>query len=313
MAIGEIRSLAKAMSDDVGENPGGWGVRRASGDGATPAGTNGPKTGASRAALAWGWLVGGALIALVDVVNVMTDIDDARRRGVTLPLWLPASLQATSFVADLPAMLVIVAALKLAPIGRSPVWRTGLVHLAASVLFSAAHVAVMTALRSAIFVALGHRYPFSWTDAPYEYRKDAITYFVMAAIFWVMPRLRPGTPMSTPPAAASSTATFDIRDGVSILRVRLSEIVAVQAAGNYVEFLLADARRPLMRASMAEIGRALAAEGFLRTHRSWRQPRPRPGDHRRRLRRLSPRSHWRLRRAPLTPPHGRARPPEGEE
>jgi DNA-binding LytR/AlgR family response regulator len=49
----------------------------------------------------------------------------------------------------------------------------------------------------------------------------------------------------------------------------MAEIVALQAAGNYVEFLLADGRRPLMRGSLAEIHRKIGTELFVRTHRSW--------------------------------------------
>ena len=49
----------------------------------------------------------------------------------------------------------------------------------------------------------------------------------------------------------------------------VGEILAAKAAGNYVEFALDDGRRPLMRASMAQIEAALSPHGFLRTHRSW--------------------------------------------
>jgi DNA-binding LytR/AlgR family response regulator len=51
--------------------------------------------------------------------------------------------------------------------------------------------------------------------------------------------------------------------------VPVGEILAVQAARNYVEFVLEDGRRPLMRASIAQIEAALAPAGFVRTHRSW--------------------------------------------
>jgi DNA-binding LytR/AlgR family response regulator len=36
-----------------------------------------------------------------------------------------------------------------------------------------------------------------------------------------------------------------------------------------VEFVLADGRKPLMRAPLSEVETALAPAGFLRTHRSW--------------------------------------------
>ena len=43
----------------------------------------------------------------------------------------------------------------------------------------------------------------------------------------------------------------------------------MSSAGNYVEFWLADGRRPLMRATLAAIEVELEAYGFVRAHRSW--------------------------------------------
>ena len=63
--------------------------------------------------------------------------------------------------------------------------------------------------------------------------------------------------------------SFDIRDGARIIRTPLSEIVAVSSAGNYVEFWLADGRRPLMRATLAAVEVELERFGFVRAHRSW--------------------------------------------
>ena len=41
------------------------------------------------------------------------------------------------------------------------------------------------------------------------------------------------------------------------------------SAGNYVEVLLADGRRPLMRATLAAVEVELERFGFVRVHRSW--------------------------------------------
>ena len=63
--------------------------------------------------------------------------------------------------------------------------------------------------------------------------------------------------------------SFDIRDGARIIRAPLGDILAVSSAGNYVEFLLADGRRPLMRATLAAVEAELSRFGFVRVHRSW--------------------------------------------
>src|SRR6185437_7145087 len=62
---------------------------------------------------------------------------------------------------------------------------------------------------------------------------------------------------------------IDIRDGKRLLRVRLDEVAAVRAAGNYVEFVLADGHRALARKSLADAHRELGEANFVRTHRSW--------------------------------------------
>jgi DNA-binding LytR/AlgR family response regulator len=51
--------------------------------------------------------------------------------------------------------------------------------------------------------------------------------------------------------------------------VRLTDILAVTSAGNYVEFLLGDGRRLLMRSALSAVESDLADRGFVRTHRSW--------------------------------------------
>src|SRR6202023_329638 len=65
------------------------------------------------------------------------------------------------------------------------------------------------------------------------------------------------------------TLTFDIRDGAKLTRVRLEEVLAIASAGNYVEFVLRDGRRLLMRSPLSALEDALSPRGFLRTHRSW--------------------------------------------
>ena len=44
---------------------------------------------------------------------------------------------------------------------------------------------------------------------------------------------------------------------------------AVASAGNYVEFVLRDGRRLLMRSALSAVEEDLSARGFVRTHRSW--------------------------------------------
>ena len=69
--------------------------------------------------------------------------------------------------------------------------------------------------------------------------------------------------------APGQTLTFDIRDGARLTRVRLDQILAVVSAGNYVEFILDDGRKLLMRSPLSALENELGPLGFVRTHRSW--------------------------------------------
>jgi DNA-binding LytR/AlgR family response regulator len=209
-----------------------------------------------------------ALIISVCTVNVFSHLDDAARHGRGLAAWEPITWEATSALTNIIACAAIWLALRLAPpTGR---WlRFGLIHLIASVVFSAIHVGGMWSLRAAVYLLAGSRYAPAPAELIYEYRKDLLAYVGIAVLLWVVPRLNLGGASPAEPKRAAREDWFDIHDGARILRIPLSEILAVRAAGNYVEFLLRDERRPLMRASLREIELALAPSGFLRTHRSW--------------------------------------------
>jgi DNA-binding LytR/AlgR family response regulator len=265
------------MSDRADETPEPWGDRRSRGDGAAvlgtsgaSSGTSGDPAGVSGVSLTPGaWTLAALLMALVAFVNVMTILDDDRRRGVHPPLALPVTLEVTSGIAGLAALAIVVFALRLAPPERGPLWRTTAVHAGGTLVFSIAHVTLMTLMRTAVFALAGHHYDFSLSELPYEYRKDLLTYLVIAGLFWFVARERERRALAAAARVAGRPATFDIRDGTSILRVPVGEIIATTAAGNYVEFALEDGRRPLMRASMAAVETTLAPHGFVRTHRSW--------------------------------------------
>jgi hypothetical protein len=258
------------MTQQAGDNPGGWASRRLDRDNERARGTSGERSGTSGVRLpARAWLAVAALLALVIFVNVTTQLDDAHRRGVALPLSLPLTLEVTSAVAASIATLAVAVAMRLAPPGRGPLWRTILVHAVGSLVYTGVHVPGMTLLRVLAFEALGHRYRWTLQELPYEYRKDVLTYVVTAGIIWALTRPGPAPAPASAETGPGKPITFDIRDGASILRVPVHDILAAQAAGNYVEFALEDGRRPLMRTSLALIETALAPHGLVRTHRSW--------------------------------------------
>jgi len=207
-------------------------------------------------------LVIAAFVLLVTTFNIFTSIHDAAEHGRVLAPWEPATWEYTSGVATLLSCGIIYWAVRVAPPGRDGWPRFLAVHALASLAFSSLHILLMNGMRVAIYAAVGRHYPFGEAGFWYEYRKDVIAYVIWAAIFWYFTR-------ETAPATVSNPRrTVDIRDGKRLLRVPIDEIAAIRAAGNYVEFLLVDERRPLARQSLSVAQRDLGND-FVRTHRSW--------------------------------------------
>ena len=99
----------------------------------------------------------------------------------------------------------------------------------------------------------------------YELRKDSLTYILFIGVFTLIDHLL-AQQLNQPLGQAT---TLDIRDGAKLTRVRIDEILAVESAGNYVEFILRDGRRHLMRSPLTVLETELSPRGFLRTHRRW--------------------------------------------
>jgi DNA-binding LytR/AlgR family response regulator len=201
------------------------------------------------------------------VVNVLTIRHDAPRLGTLGPaIWEGSSALVTMVIFMIPAA-VAVWTTRVSPRW----WRAVPVHVVAVVLYSVLHVSGFVALRKLAYLAfMGGPYRFGplSTEFPYEFRKDVVAYGLASIIYYLS--LRRSAREAAAHAQTSSVApSFDIRDGARLVRVPVSEILAVRSAGNYAEFLLADGRRPLMRSALSALETSMAEHGFLRTHRSW--------------------------------------------
>lgn len=208
--------------------------------------------------------VGAAAVTVVNSLTVQVDNPD-------VSAWEPWVWEGTSaFVVVLLAWLPWLSTAGAPPEMVRDGWRARAafagVHLAAAALWSALHVVGMMSLRLTIY-GLADAGPYEPGPAGevylYEFRKDLLSYAAFVALFWILRRLRPTGQATLRPVS------FDIRDGTRIIRAPVGDILAVSSAGNYVEFWLADGRRPLMRATLAAIEMELEPYGFVRAHRSW--------------------------------------------
>ena len=213
------------------------------------------------------WLLGASLISCIAVVNVLTIRHDAPHLGTAGPaIWEGSSALVTMVIFLIPAAVAVWTTRTM-----PRWWRAVPVHLVAVVLYSVLHVSGFVALRKLAYLAFmdgPYRFGSLSTEFPYEFRKDMLAYGLASIIYYLSLR-RSAREAAAQVQTTSFTASFDIRDGARLVRVPVSEILAVRSAGNYAEFLLADGRRPLMRSSLSALESEMAEHGFVRTHRSW--------------------------------------------
>jgi hypothetical protein len=230
-------------------------------------GTSGARWGMDGAAWRAAWQSYAAfavLVAAIDTVNVFSTVQDRAAMGHPVSIVEPVIWEASSGIGFLLFAPIVYIAARVAP-PRPGGWRRFLlIHPPASVLFSAAHILCMGLVRVAVYALAGDHYGGRLFNFLYEYRKDIPAYIILAGLFWITRELQRRSPSPAP-----AGAMFDIRDGARIIRSPVCDIVAVCSAGNYVEVVLADGRRPLMRSTLASVEAALGPHGFLRTHRSW--------------------------------------------
>lgn len=202
-----------------------------------------------------------AVVGTINVVNVISDMG-MHSNG---DLFRSLVEEGSSWITVMAFFWIVWLGWRMAPPWTRPRWKL-LVHLPVASVYSIAHVGGFLLLRSFAYQAAGSTYIHGAlvTRFLYEFRKDVVGYVLFLAGITLVDHL-----LRQQAALPARPDTFDIRDGAKITRVRLDEILAISAAGNYAEFALRDGRRLLMRSSLAALEGELFPSGFLRTHRSW--------------------------------------------
>ncbi len=220
--------------------------------------------GAERRALGVGWLCGMVIVAAIISINIVTRVlglGDPFGRAVIEEGSSALSLAVAIFIPAAAALWIHRRRPKPAPMMA--------VAGAAFFPFLAVHVGGFVLIRSLVEPLVLDGRPYRFTPVVvqtlYEATKDIFSYALTVSAFCVVFRWL----ASPTPEVQASPSTFDIRDGARLVRIELGDILAVRSAGNYVEFLLADGRRPLMRSPLGLMEAQLGDAGFVRTHRSW--------------------------------------------
>jgi hypothetical protein len=200
---------------------------------------------------------------VVCTINVITRVHDMPQVGLAAPIvW-----EGSSWVSWLLFFWIPWVGFRLAPPLVRPRWKL-LLHIPVAVTFGFVHVLAFIALRKLAYALGGATYDFGAFTPHflYELSKDVFGYSLSIGGFALTEHLLRQRALEATPG---QTITFDIRDGARLTRVRLDDVLAITSAGNYVEFVLNDGRRLMMRSPLSALENELSPRGFLRTHRSW--------------------------------------------
>lgn len=227
-------------------------------------GTSGDVSGTrTRRTFLYALCIAAAIVGTVNIINVMTVWHEQPGVGLLAPvIW-----EGSSWITLMLFFWIPWLGWRLAPPLVRPRWKL-LLHIPVAFAYSLAHVGGFVLLRKLAYLIAGAHYQFGAFGPHffYEFGKDVLGYALFVAGFTLVDNLLRQQALIDAPALVR---TFDIRDGAKLTRVRLEEILAIASAGNYVEFVMRDGRRLLMRSPLSALELELAARGFVRTHRSW--------------------------------------------
>lgn len=213
-----------------------------------------------------------AFVALVSVVvvavNASSDLLEMQRAGLEFEWWEPVAWEVTSAIVIVAMAPLIGMAVRRWPPTRDNFIRPGLIHFGLTIPFAIVHVAGIYVMRNAIYWLGDAHYGFFDDGVAlvlfYEWRKDVLTYAVIAATYWIFHYIAERRQAAT---ATPTDERIEVRDGGAAVFLAPAEITHVEAAGNYVEFQ-AGGRTHLVRGTLASWEARLTARGFVRAHRS---------------------------------------------
>ena len=226
----------------------------------------------------WEILIAAAIILVSLFANVGVVWIEFARDGGDWDRWVPWVLEFTSHVGLAVVVPVVLWFDHRFPI-RADTWKTSLVaHALFSVVASLIHVLVMYGLRVLMYRYFSPGDPYHWDDWPrqffYEYLKDFRTYMLILACFYlyrfIILRLQGEAGYlgdDEDEQAAPLSDRFLVKKFGREFLVRVNDIEWIESAGNYVNLHVRGRVYPL-RDTMTSISDRLAAQGFLRVHRS---------------------------------------------
>jgi len=205
---------------------------------------------------------------LVVAVNASSDFLEMQRAGHDFEWWEPVAWEVTSAIVIVAMAPLIGMAVRRWTPTRDNLVRPGLIHLGLTLPFALVHVAGIYVMRNAIYWLGDAHYGFFDDGIAlvlfYEWRKDVLTYAVIAATYWIFDYIAERRRAAARPLADER---IEVRDGGAAVFLAPADILFVEAAGNYVEFHTASGTH-LVRGTLASWEARLTQRGFVRAHRS---------------------------------------------
>lgn len=206
------------------------------------------------------------IVGVVMIANAESTLSDLRANGIRIRADLVWSWEWSSLIGWLSVYPLLWLAVARVRPPRVRWWAVAAALVVGSVIASGGHIAVMIALRTLYYDAVGSG-PYRFFDGEnrllYEYRKDLGTYlqFIAFALLaqWLIARA------GTPEIALPPPAELAVSDGAITHHIPLGEIDWIAAAGNYVEIGWG-ARTLLHRATLAAVEEEVGV-AFVRIHR----------------------------------------------
>lgn len=223
----------------------------------------------------WAMFAAIAAVAIaIGIVNALSAAQDAAWRGEAYDLGRRLFWEMSSIAVLLLAVPILVLAVRRIRRTAGYAAQAGIGAIAL-VSFSALHITGMVWIRKLALWLAGSAYDFHFSFATvlYEFRKDAVTCFLIGGTIWLFDSRRQAHHAATtgpagPPEASKLPDAIWLHDGASRIRIEPRQILWVASAGNYIEYSMADGSRHLIRGTLAAAESELSRFHIVRVHRT---------------------------------------------
>ncbi len=232
-----------------------------------------PQRRAERRAGRWAGFVFAGFALASGAVNALSQNTELARGGAAFNPGVAWALEATSLAVLLALVPLVILLDRRIPLALG--WKAALpLHAVAALVFTVLHVAGMMGSRMLLWPPL-FGVEFSFFDEPlrdfiYEARKDVLTYAILVLVIRLSRRIEEHRlELAQGHREARRDSVIVLRCGGRELRLPAGEILAAEAAGNYVEVRTASGAH-LARTTLSGLETLLAEAGAdpVRIHRS---------------------------------------------